>query len=399
VNHTGVGRVSLPSGLFDERSDRLALWLWGLVFVAFGALSVARPGVREVLHVYRDASNAWLAGEPVYPRIDYPLPFVVLFVPFARLPVPAAEILWRLLEMAIYVSALHRLAAAIPAGPKRLFFFLSILALPAALGSIKSGQTNLLLAGAMAHATVDWIRGRRRAAAGWLLVSVVAKPIAIVMGLLLAVADLAVGIWLAAGLLLAAALPLLFDPWTQVVRQYSAWSADILGIAASPEHRFDDLNGLLRALHVYLPPHWLWLIRIAAALLVLFLWLRASKRLEPLRSGLMLLGLSTAYLMLFNPRTESNSYVMLSHVIAAFAALLLVVERRRLGWLLVGLDAATLNGSFGPWVWSLTKLWLMPALAVGFLTFLVYEVIRSQPSGALTYRSSKSPYMEPSRSP
>jgi glycosyl transferase family 87 len=373
--------VSLPDWLFDRRRERLAWVVWGVVFLGCGVLSVLRPGVREVVHVYREASRAWLSGRDIYPGIDYPPTFVVLFAPFAKLPVSVCEIVWRALQLTVYLSSLKRLAKVVSLAPPRLFFFISLLSLPAALGSIRSGQTNLMLAGSMAHAASAWIAGRRLSAATWLTVAVVAKPIGIVMVLLLAAVDLAMVPWLVAGLLFSAAFPLLFDPWPYVIHQYKAWFADILAVAASRENRFDDLTGLFRALHWEVPAAWMWIGRVVAAALTLLIWRAASARFAKRRSGLFLLGLSASYLMLFNPRTESNGYVILSHAIASFAALLLVVEGRPAGWLLVGLEAAMTNGIFGRTVFDLTRLWLMPVLAIVFLGFLIFEVWRVPPSG------------------
>ncbi len=380
----------MPAWCFDRRRERLAWTLWVAVFSAFAVLSIVRPEMRTVLRVYRNASNIWLSGQKIYPGIDYP-PFVVLFTPFARIPLSASEILWRALGMIIYVSSLWRLARTVESGPRKLFFLVSILAVPAALGSINNGQTNLLLAGAMAHAAIDWIAVRRRSAVAWLILAVVLKPIAIVMVLLLAAADLTLIPWFAGGLLLTAALPLLFDPWRSVVHGYRGWFTDILSIVVPGEHRFDDINGLFRTLHLDVPAKWMLFVRVAAAALTLAVWWVASKRLAQPRRGLTLLGLSVAYLMLFSPRTESNSYVMLSHSIAAFALLVLVVEGRRIGWLLLGLDVAMANGSFGKTIWLMTRLWLMPVLAAVFFVFLISEVWRSRSHRTVPREDSPAP--------
>lgn len=373
-----VSGAAFPAWFFDRRRQRVAWILWGAVFSVFTVVSIIRPEMRTVLPVYRYASDAWLSGRGIHPGIDYPLPFVILFTPFARIPLSASQILWRALEMGVYVSSLWRLARVVEPGPRRLFLLVSILALPAAFGSIKNGQTNLLLAGAMAHAAVDWISARRRSTVAWLIVAVIVKPIGLVMVLLLVAVDLTLIPWFAGGLLLTAALPLLFDPWPYVVAQYRAWGADLLSIAPSGEHRFDDINGLFRTVDLHVPTQWMLLVRAAAAALTLAVWWVASKRLAQPQRGLMLLGLSAAYLMLFNPRTESNSYVILSHSIAALALFVLVVQGRRIGWLLVALDVAMANGSFGKTVWLITRLWLMPVLAAVFFAFLVSEVWRSR---------------------
>jgi alpha-1,2-mannosyltransferase len=368
---------SLPDWVFDRRRERIAWAIWGFVFAAFTLVSILRPGMRSVMHVYRNASNAWLAGREVYPEIDYPFPFVVLFTPFARMPVWLGEVLWRALQMGAYVTALWKLAKLVQTGPRRLFFWVSVLSLPAAFGSIKNGQTNLLVAAALAHAAVDWTRGRRVGTVVWLMIGLVAKPIAIVMILLLAAVDLPLVPGLLLGILVTAAFPLIFDSWPDLIHQYRAWFDQILALVPSPENRFDDINGIFRTLHVPIPTTGMVLLRLVAALATLVLWLLAFRRQSGTRRGLTLLGLSAAYLMLFNPRTESNGYVMLSHVVAAFSALVLVEEGRRIGWLLVGIDVGLGNAGYGKPIWPLTKIWLKPVLALVFFGFLISEIRRS----------------------
>ena len=67
------------------------------------------------------------------------------------------------------------------------------------------------------------------------------------------------------------------------------------------------------------------------------LWLAVGRRFdEPLRA-IWLLALTTIYLMLFNPMTESNSYVILAPALSIWGLTLLATARyRKLGWCLVG---------------------------------------------------------------
>lgn len=321
---------------------------------------------------------AWLSGDDLYPQRDgemnYLPQFAILFSPFARMPKWAGDILWRLLQMGVYVSALRRLARVVESGPKRLFLLTSLLAVPAALGSAMNGQSNMLLAGAMAHATVDLIGSRRWAAAAWLVVGLIAKPIGIVMILLLAATDGAMIPWQCGMLTLAAVAPLASESWPNVLRQYESWIRQLMLIAPSAEHRFDDIGGLLRTLGLDVPMELSLLYRAVGALLTLVIWWVGSRGLGQPSRGMALLGLSASYLMLFNPRTESNSYVILSPAIAVLAVRLLVVERRRIGWLPVVLAIALGNASMGNPIWPLTKLWLKPVVAMVFLGVVCSEL-------------------------
>ena len=360
---------------------RKAAWaLWALVLLAFTGVTIARPGMRSVTSVYREASSAWLSGKDMYPQHDgamnYLPQFAILFSPFASAPQRVGDTLWRFLQLGVYVSSIRRLAEAAQSGPRDLFFPISILALPAALGSAMNGQSNMLLAGAMTHASVEVIRGRRWAVAAWLILGLVAKPIAIVMILLLSISNPVMIPWFLGGMALVAAAPLLFDSWPSVAGQYTSWYRQLLVVAPSQEHRFDDISGLLRTLDVHLPIKVTYHLRLLAAGLTPALWLVWARRLRQPDYAFALLGLSAAYLMLFNPRTESNSYVVLSPAIAVMAARLLLVEGRRVGWLLVGLAVALGNASYGDPIWPLTKLWLKPMVALTFMGLLIYEVAR-----------------------
>lgn len=369
--------------LVDHRGVRAAWALWAVVLLAFTIVTIARPGMRSVTPVYREASGAWRSRLDIYPQhgmaMNYLPQFALLFSPFERAPLRVGDALWRILQMAVYVSSIRRLARAVQSGPKDFFFPVSILALPAALGSTMNGQSNMLLAGAMAHATVDLISGRRWAVAAWLMVGLVAKPIAIVMILLLVAADVATIPWMLGGMVLTAAAPFLFAPWPYVAWQYGSWYHYILRIAPAPEHRFDDISGLLRTLGVYLPVQLSLLVRLVAAVFTLGVWWVGSRRLSQPNLAFTLLGLSAGYLMLFNPLTESNSYVILSHAIAVQAVRLLMVERRSIGWLLLSLTVALGNASFGDPIWPLTKLWLKPVVATVFTVWLAYETVSRQP--------------------
>jgi hypothetical protein len=359
--------------------------LWAVVFLAFTIMTIASPEMRSVTAAYRNASNNWLHGQDIYQRregeMNYLPQFAILFSPFARLSKPAGDALWRLLQMGVYVSSIRRLAGAAQSGPKHLFLLVSLLALPGYLGSAMNGQSNMLLAGAMAHATVDLIGGRRGGVVAWLMIGLVAKPIAIVMILLLAAADFTMILPLLGGMMLTLSAPLMFDSSLQVAEYYKAWYVQVVMLTVSEEHRFDDIAGLLRTLKVPLSMVVLLSIRVGAACVTLLIWLVGSRRLMQPNREFALLGLSAGYLMLFNPRTESNSYVILSHAIGVLAARVLVVEQRRIGWLLTGLAVALGNASMGDPIWPLTKLWLKPLVALVFVGYMVNEILRRRLQG------------------
>jgi hypothetical protein len=77
--------------------------------------------------------------------------------------------------------------------------------------------------------------------------------------------------------------------------------------------------------------------------------------------------------MLFNPRTENTSYVLLGPSLAVFAAWAFLVDRRSaIGWMLLGIIVGV-TGSYeitrGP------NYWLSPSLCLIFAGYLTYLVL------------------------
>ena len=370
--------------LVDGQRVRAAWTMWAIVFLVFTAVTIAKPEFRSVTSAYRNASENWLAGREVYSQregeMNYLPQFAILFSPFERLPKAVGDTLWRLLQMGVFVSALRRLATMVQSGRKDLFLLVSILAAPGAFNTVMNGQSNLLLAGAMGHAAVDLLNRRFWAVAGWLIAGLIAKPIAVVMVLLVAVTDRAVIPWLLGGMALTALAPLAFDAWPTVAGSYSAWFRQLLLLAPSEEPRFEDLAGLLRVPGWHLDPGVWFVLRVTAGAAILAAWWIGSRRLEGPHRVLALLGLSAGYLMLFNPRTESNSYVILAPAIAVLAARFLAVESSRAGWVLAALALALGNAGMGNPIWPLTKLWLKPVVALAFLGWIFHRIFRRRPA-------------------
>ena len=114
---------------------------------------------------------------------------------------------------------------------------------------------------------------------------------------------------------------------------------------------------------VGLPDHVVLGTRLAAAVVTLVIcWLGVNTR-PKFDGALLLLGMSASYLMLFNPMTESNSYIIFSPVVGAFAVKRFTEDRHRLGWALVALAIGLGTSNYGNPIHPWTLLWLKPLLA------------------------------------
>lgn len=69
----------------------------------------------------------------------------IIYSAFAWLPPPVGEAAWRWCTLALFVSALWRLARAVREGeaPGGAFLLITLLVLPATLPSARNGQVNL----------------------------------------------------------------------------------------------------------------------------------------------------------------------------------------------------------------------------------------------------------------
>jgi hypothetical protein len=96
-------------------------------------------------------------------------------------------------------------------------------------------------------------------------------------------------------------------------------------------------------------------------------------------------ALSAAYLMVFNPRTEAVSYIILCPYVALFAAILFREKAvTPLVWIFVFVCIGLGSDCYGG-VYKLTRIWFKPLLALVFFAILgIWAFKKSRPleSGA-----------------
>ena len=180
---------------------------------------------------------------------------------------------------------------------------------------------------------------------------------------------------LALGVAASLLLPFLCAEPAYAWRQYEMALAK-MGRATLPLQRYNDLGSLLRTLGLQPPERVLAAVRVAAALGTLGLGWIGLRRWGGARGAVLVLSLAATYLMLFNPRTETNSYLILSPAVAVFAAWALFVDRRPwTGWTLaaigLGLGSDNYGTAFDVW----TNYWLKAVLGILFFGYLAWLVL------------------------
>ncbi len=281
------------------------------------------PLKRTVTPVYHEATRNWWAGEALYhgpSGMNYLPQFPILFTPFHVTPPPWGDIAWRLLSAALLATGLWRvLEMMFGRDWEKWFLGATILVMPLSMGALRNGQANALLGGLLLHAAACLATRQWNRAAVVIVLTMAVKPLGAVLVLLAPLVYPPLRRRLPIGLAALLALPLVCAPAPYVIAQYQALGGNLKDCSAVREHRFADLNGILRTFGTELPPEVALVVRAMAGLMAAALWWFGARRLKEPQRAMWLLALATGYLMLFNPMNESNSYVILAPALGLWA--------------------------------------------------------------------------------
>jgi alpha-1,2-mannosyltransferase len=375
--------AALPLSKSSARWYAAGWALWLLPLLVISVTVVARPENHSLTSLYHDAVARWWSRRVLYEGpggMNYLPQFTLLFTPYHFLGAALCDILWRGTAAAgLALGILLFCGGRAPAERAHAFFWVSLLAMPLCLQALQFGQANAHLAAALLLAA--WCLSTQRwwAATVLLALATAIKPLGVAaIGLAWAAYP---RLWwrLGLGMLLLLALPFAFGPPGYVWSQYLACAQNLSQCSAVTEHRFADLNGLLRTLGLALGGPASLLVRAAAGLLLMALcWAASQRHAEPLKA-LVWLGATAAFLMLFNPMTEANSYAVLAPVLGLAAWWNFHRGAQAIGWILasmvlsMGLLPEPLRPLFGN---SFALAWY-PALTLAFLGLLAWMTFRA----------------------
>lgn len=377
-------KVGCPVGLRDRWCGcALALWITPLVVIA--VLVVARPGYRTVTKPCHQAVDRWWAQHPLYegPKgMNYLPHFPVLFTPYHLVERRLGEVLWRCTAWIGLAVGLGFFSLALMDGLPhrwRAFAVTTILVLPLSLPALRNGQANAHFAALLL--LTAWCLWTRRwgAAAICLWLSAGIKPLGLAALGLACTAYPQLGWRLALGLPVFLGFPFLFGPPGYVWSQWTMAGCNLCECLVVTQHRFADLNGLLRTLGIPLGDAASMEVRAEAGILVAFFCYLGIRRVAEPQRALVWLSAAAAFLMLFNPMTEANSYVILAPALALLAWWELSHGTPSLGWVFAGmvLTMGLLPNALRPLCGNHFALAWHPAMTIGFLAILVTQVLRS----------------------
>ncbi len=378
----------MTSGSQEKQSwPRWAAWgFWLLIFVGINADVARQPMKHTTMPTYRMASTLWWQGIDPYDSSRAHDAFLyfpqaaLIFTPFNVLPFMMGEIIWRAATFGLFAYALVRLnrfflsANREPLG--KTFLLLSLLAVPSSFASLRNAQFDLPLAALIVLAAAEISSARWMAAAAWLSVAVALKPLAVVPLLLFGALYWKLIPRVALGLLIVIALPFLHWNPAFVAHEYVRCFQTLVWASKGDEARYSDLAALLSHVGYDASIPLKTIVRVLFAAIYLGLGAMAVRRLSRTQAAWTIGALSADYLMLFNPRTETCSYVFLGPFVASLALIYAAQPSRKwLGYALgfaalcLACDAIPKVGQLS--IHDMTDRWLKPLVALVFLPILI----------------------------
>ncbi len=357
-----------------------ALVFWIVPMIVIAIMVVVAPLKRTVMPLYHEAATNWWARQNLYtgPKgMNYLPHFAVLFSPFNLLPLRVCDVLWRFCAAAMLAGGTWRIVRRLfGSACERPFLWATLLAMPLCMNALRNGQANATFAGVVLLAIATLLERRWWIAAGLMVLAVAVKPLGIVLVLLAPVVYAPLRWRLPIALVGFVIFPFLFGSPDYVLAQHREALVNLQSCAEVTQHRFADINGILRTFGTPLPSEASKLVRVLAGGVTLVLWWLGARRVdEPLR-GLWLYALTTVYLMLFNPMNEENSYVILAPALALWGVSFLFdatdAALRCLGWCIAAMawTMALMPNLLWPLFRNKFALFWHPLMAIVFVVLL-----------------------------
>lgn len=368
------------------RALQFAVGAWLIYAIVISTIVAIQPDRRTATIEYQKATDNWWGGEnSLYRKKNgylYLPQFAVLYTPYELLPDRVGEPLWRLTCLAALAFSLW-LAASYLAPDRKIQVFLiaTLLVLPSSFASARNGQVNMPLAALFVFIALSLARERWWTAAILLALTLVLKPIAAAPILLCGVLYPKLRLPLLGSLVVAALVPFLHYNPSYVAGEYKAFFVN-LGQAGKPQgNSWCDFAGMFRTFGMEIPSIVQFAVRALAGLATLILGWLALRNMDKLRGAVTVMFLTTIYLMLFNPRTETNSYIMLGAFVAVYGAYAGLVAKRwqeAAGFVALAIILGTEN--YGNPIFPWTNLWLKALATCVLGGWIVMKIVNGRAS-------------------
>jgi hypothetical protein len=383
IRHSTTGRA-VRSSLWNRAA--WVAWSGALVILLLRPLLASHRGTS--FDTYQLAGLHWIHGEGIYTQwmgfVYSPL-MAAFFAPFACMPGPIANILWRFLNAGVLLAGMGALLKTeIYSNVKgRSFGIVYVLLIPLAIGNIDISQANPLVAGVIMLSVAAAYRERWNTAALCVAVATSLKIYPVAVGLLICVVAPGRFTWrFLIALILVILAPFLFQHGSYVFEQYRAWIAT----RTSDNRQQWPVEKL--PLDLWFLIHWVGKLPISpriysviqlgtAAILALLCAAKTRQGWVRTRILVALFNLVSIWMTLCGPATESYTYMVLAPAIV-LSMVQAFASRQRASLRALALTAfalqlgAAARASFIP---HFKPFWALSIQPVSALVLFVYTLL------------------------
>jgi len=353
---------------------------WGILAAVFLGMSlylILNPTRTGVVPNYRFASTHWWMGQSMYPGgthgFLYVPQFAVLFslIDWIQPPV-LGEIVWRGLGFGMFAWALWKLGNLLSHPPGWIgittptFTCLVLLAVPASLASLNNGQTNLPLSAVLVLLCLALREERWNLGALLLTIALILKPISVAPWLLVFAIFSRMRIPLLVGLLVMGLVGFVHPSPSHAWGQWMEFWGKLTHSYTPENLRVSDMFGMLEKMGFPNPLAFNSLTRVASAVSALIFIFYKYRRGGSMNGSWGLWVATTLIWTIFNPRAETNSYVLISPLLA-FTAVSYWTELKGGRWKSAILSIACIGlmcDGMGKPIYLATDVWFKPLIVL-----------------------------------
>ena len=382
--------------MFKDTSiqDRVAFGLWGFIVILAVGKALLYPEMRSVFYYYFQSGVLWLHQTGLYNGgrgfIYFPT-FACLMAPLSLLGLHLSSGVWELLQGSVLVSGLYAFAKCFKQkDTNSLFLWITLATLPIAFSSLRNTQANILMLGIALWATIFVARQRWTSAAILLALGLAIKPTFIVFFLLVTAVFRPLWKRVLVATMAVFIFPVFLNSSSYVISQYLAFVhmlEQAVGVGVNEAGWASFLNIWPQLTGSFIPHSVQTVVRLLVAVLTLLTCLKLRRKTGIAETALGALILATAYLLMFNPRTENTDYVFIGCIYGyglgmAFShrsiRTMIVMSLLILGTLFAS-NLSKLLSMWGSWVnpllasllfsWLLIVCWTRPVGEIFILNF------------------------------
>ncbi|MDP0589979.1 MAG: hypothetical protein QS748_12665 [Candidatus Endonucleobacter bathymodioli] len=340
------------------------------------------PGGSVVFN-YQMGADRWVAFENLYAGPEGYLYLPQFAMIFSILPdsLVATEIIWNLFQLVVVVSGLYGFSRMMSGLEEKSFFpLLSVVVLIISWTTIRNGQATMLQLGVMLWTSVSLYEKKWNLAAFLLVAGLISKPVFIIFFALVVFFYSSlywrIALWVGGACL----FPVLFKGYEYAINQHVDFVSMVYEslIYGESGHKtnwahffaiFPQLLGVSVSSGIQV------VTRLIVGLLVLWGVAFARKRYASEVACYYLYALAACYLMLFNPRTETNSFALIAPAIGYWVAVTTHrfhdMKYHLFCWLFViSFPFAKYVKLLTPGMWA----WGKPMITVFFSIFLIWQL-------------------------